>query len=111
MKSQCPSGSNALIGRNIGTDSYIYICRHFDTRDLFAKNHCWTIECNDKRKKKGERGGERDEKRKRKKKICVQVKPNLSPFVKRVFIFLRELANIPPASLDETNRLISNNSL
>ena len=55
MKSQCPSGSNALIGRNIGTDSYIYICRHFDTRDLFAKNHCWTIECNDKRKKKKEK--------------------------------------------------------
>ena len=55
MKSQCPSGSNALIGRNIGTDSYIYICRHFDTRDLFAKNHCWTIECNDKKKKKKEK--------------------------------------------------------
>lgn len=68
MKSQCPSGSNALIGRNIGTDSYIYICRHFDTRDLFAKNHCWTIECNDKRKKKKEKKKKRNEKRKKKKK-------------------------------------------
>ena len=68
MKSQCPSGSNALIGRNIGTDSYIYICRHFDTRDLFAKNHCWTIECNDKRKKKKEKKKKINEKRKKKKK-------------------------------------------
>lgn len=39
-------------------------------------------------------------KEKKKKNMCAS-EPNLSPFVKRVFIFLRELANIPPASLDE----------
>lgn len=48
-----------------------------------------------KKKKK-----KREMKKEKKKNMCAS-EPNLSPFVKRVFIFLRELANIPPASLDE----------
>lgn len=76
MKPQCPGGSNALIGRNIGTDR---------TRSILI------LEISSLRVTVGQL--KKNEKRKKNK--CAS-EPILAPFVKRVFIFLRELADIPP---------------